>query len=113
MHAILTQNTIDINTSLRKCLFSQNKRSGDLNPKQVDNFKAQVLAIIENMKANNISEIEAELKMSIALKGRAAELMLNLSKYNSFSKTDKRKEYLTNLINLHIELDNHFFQKHI
>lgn len=113
MEALLTQNTINISSQLRKCLFTQNKRSGELNPRQVENFKSQVKTIIENLiNINEISTVEAELQVSLALKGRAAELMINREGYISFSKTDKRKEYLSNLIQLHLEMENELFIKY-
>lgn len=112
MDAILTQNTIDINAQLRKCLFSQNKRSGELNQYQVDSFKKLVADIINTMISSDVPAIEAELKMAVALKGRASELILSLSKYVPFSKTDKRKEYLSNLISLHLEIEESLFKKH-
>lgn len=113
MEAILTQKTMDINSSLRKCLFSQDKRTDELNPRQVENFNKKIESILKEMVDSGITEVEAELKMSIALKGRAAELILNRSKYFSFSKKDKRKTYLSNLINLHLDIGNKLFEKHI
>lgn len=96
-----TKELVEVNLSkIRQFPFIQGHKSN----KEVDKVKVEeFVSLVESLVSENIgktNEVKGTLIIVNSLQQRQVELVENTLSYKVYKKTDKRKEYMDNVINL-------------
>lgn len=94
----------DIESYFKKFPFIQETKKNPI-PKEehVARFKELVQSIVSSLITDGHSEFSAKSSTALALQMRMFYLLEIRNKHTAYTRTDKRKEYLLNLANIHKE----------
>lgn len=89
-------------TAIKRFPFSQEmKKNPNIQDKHILSFQELVKSLVEDFKSDSLTEFDASMSVAKALQKRSLFFVQLIKDHTAHKKTDKRKTFLLNLVELH------------